>query len=432
MAFGESDQARPDTGARPRLFSPLFLLVTLATGAYFISVGALQPVLPRFVEGPLSGGDVEVGIVIGSFAFAAVLVRPLIGPIGDRRGRRVLIVAGAGVVALSVAGYVLADSLWLLLVLRFVSGIGEACFYVGAASVVNDLAPEERRGEAVSYFSLALYLGLTVGPLIGESVFEASRFDAAWLVAAASAGVAALLGLAVKDTRPDGAVYDGFRWFHPAGVLPGTVLAASIWGLGGFATFVPLYALELGLSGSRLVFVTFSGVVLLVRSLGARLPDLLGPGRAARMALSLQALGLTTMGLWRQSAGLFVGAFVFGLGQALSFPALMTMAIRAAKPTERSAVVGTFTAFFDISFGLGAVALGGVASIVGYEGAFLSATLVAIAGLAILAMRARRVNGVVGPVDSGMGEKGDAGAGSAADQVGDDEVGAPGSGSRVT
>lgn len=397
MAVGESVQARPNPDLRPRLFSPLFLLVTLATGAYFVSVGALQPVLPLFVEGPLGGQDVEVGVVIGSFAFAAVLARPLIGPLGDRRGRRLLIVAGASIVALSVAGYVFAESLWLLLLLRFVSGIGEACFYVGAASVVNDLAPEERRGEAVSYFSLALYLGLTVGPLLGESVFEASTFDATWLVAAASAGVAALLGVAIKDTRPEGEVHHGFRWFHPAGVLPGTVLAASIWGLGGFATFVPLYALDLGMSGSRLVFVTFSGVVLLVRSLGARLPDTLGPARAARMALTLQASGLTIMGLWREPVGLFVGAFVFGLGQALAFPALMTMAIRAAKPTERSAVVGTFTAFFDISFGLGAVALGGVASVLGYEGAFLSAALVAVGGLVMLWARARRAAPSEGP-----------------------------------
>ena len=371
----------------------MFLLVTLSTFAYFISVGALQPILPRFVEGPLGGGDVQVGIVIGAFAFSAVIIRPLVGPLGDRRGRRLLIVVGAGIVTLSVAGYVIADSLWVLLLLRFISGAGEACFYVGAASVINDLAPEERRGEAVSYFSLALYMGLTIGPFLGETTFEASTFDATWIVAALSAGVATLLGLAVRETRPEGSADDKFRWFHPAGVLPGMVLAASISGLGGFATFVPLYALSLGMSGSRLVFVTFSGVVLLVRSLGARLPDILGTARAARMALTLQATGLTIMGSWRQTPGLFAGAFVFGLGQALAFPALMTMAIRAARPTERSAVVGTFTAFFDLSFGIGAVALGAVASVFGYGGAFISAAFVALGGLAMLAVRARRANG---------------------------------------
>ncbi|HYN36372.1 MAG TPA: MFS transporter, partial [Actinomycetota bacterium] len=258
-----------------------------------------------------------------------------------------------------------------------------------------DLAPEERRGEALSYFSLALYLGLTIGPIIGESVFEAfDGFDAAWLVAALSAGIAALLGLIVPDTRPEGSHENEFRWFHPAGILPGTVLAASIWGLGGFATFIPLYALSLGMSGSRMVFVAFSVVVLLVRSLGARLPDVLGPARAARMALSLQATGLVIMGAWQEVFGLFVGVIVFGLGQALAFPALMTMAIRSAKPTERSAVVGTFTAFFDLSFGIGAVTLGAVSSVFGYGGAFISAAFVALGGLAMLAVRARRRNSV--------------------------------------
>lgn len=386
----EPPRVEEDKPSSARLLSPLFLLVMLSTLAYFISVGALQPTLPRFVEGPLGGGDVQVGLAIGAFAFSAVLIRPLVGPLGDRKGRRLLIVLGAGIVAISVAGYVFAESLWVLLALRLLSGAGEACFYVGAASVVNDLAPEERRGEAVSYFSLSLYLGLTVGPLIGESVFDASSFDAAWLVAAFSAGIAALLGIVVRDTRPEGQAGSGFRWFHPAGVLPGTVLAASIWGLGGFATFIPLYALSLGMSGSRLVFASFSIVVLLVRSLGARLPDILGVGRAARMALSLQATGLTIMGLWRDVPGLFVGAIVFGLGQALAFPALMTMAIRSAPPTERSAVVGTFTAFFDLSFGIGAVALGAVATLFGYGGAFLSAALVALGGLAMLAARARK------------------------------------------
>lgn len=395
MAADQSKRIEKSSATSQRVLTPLFLLIMLSTLAYFISVGALQPTLPRFVEGPLGGGDIQVGIAVGAFAFSAVLIRPIVGPIGDRRGRRLLMVLGAAIVAVSVAGYVLADSLWLLLVLRLMSGVGEACFYVGAASVVNDLAPEERRGEALSYFSLALYLGLTIGPLIGESVFEAfDGFDAAWLVAAMSAGIAALLGLIVPDTRPEGSHENEFRWFHPAGILPGTVLAASIWGLGGFATFIPLYALSLGMSGSRMVFVAFSVVVLLVRSLGARLPDVLGPARAARMALSLQATGLVVMGVWQEVLGLFVGAIVFGLGQALAFPALMTMAIRSAKPTERSAVVGTFTAFFDLSFGIGAVTLGAVSSVFGYGGAFISAAFVALGGLAMLAVRARRRDGV--------------------------------------
>jgi predicted MFS family arabinose efflux permease len=54
------------------------------------------------------------------------------------------------------------------------------------------------------------------------------------------------------------------------------------------------------------------------------------------------------------------------------------------------AVVGTFTAFFDLAYGLGAVSLGAVAAAVGYRGAFLTGAFVAGAGLVLLLVSERR------------------------------------------
>ncbi len=367
------------------MVGPVFLLIMLSTFAYFLSVGALVPTLPRFVEGPLGGGDVAVGIAIGVFSLAAVLFRPLVGRISDERGRRVLMVLGGAIVGLSVFAYLVADSLSLLLPLRFVSGLGEAAFYVGAASVINDLAPDERRGEALSYFSLALFGGLAVGPIIGESVLGPGGFEAAWIVAGAAALLAGALGLPVPDTRPAGIEPAGKgQLVHRAGLVPGVVLASNIWGLAGFTTFVPLYALDLGLSGSRMVFAVYSVIVLLIRSVGARIPDRFGARTTVRIALSTTAFGFLVMSLWAEPVGLFVGAGLFALGHSLVFPALMTMAIGSAPASERGAVVGTFTAFFDLAFGLGAVTLGAVAALVGYRGLFLTAAVIALGGLSVL------------------------------------------------
>lgn len=388
--------------ARPRLVTPTFLVITIATFAYFMAVGALIPTLPRFIEGPLRGTSISVGLGVGAFAVSAVLMRPFIGSLGDRRGRRILMLGGAGIVAASIVGYAFVSSLWLLIVLRIATGAGEAAFYVGAASGINDLAPDERRGEALSYFSLALYSGLAAGPIVGETALESGGFDTTWLLAAAFAAVAALLTIRIPDTRPEldeppAAVTR--RFVHPAGLKPGTILAASIWGLAGFSAFVPLYALEIGMSGSRAVFFTYSAIVLGIRSFGARLPDIFGPRKAATAALTCSAGGLLIIGLWAEPAGLFAGAILFGVGQALLFPALMTIAIRGAKPSERGAVVGTFTAFFDLAFGLGSVSLGVVAAALGYRGLFLSAAGVAVAGLALMqsyVRRARRVAEEIG------------------------------------
>ena len=382
------DQLRPkSTGnaSRPRLVGPVFLLIMLSTFAYFVSVGALVPTLPRFVEGVLGGGDVAVGLAIGVFSLAAVLFRPLVGRVSDERGRRVLMVAGGLIVGVSVIAYLVADSLAVLLPLRFVSGLGEAAFYVGAASVINDLAPDERRGEALSYFSLALFGGLGIGPVIGEGVLGPGGFEAAWVVAGIAALLAGVLGLPVPDTRPtDIAPAERRKVVHRAGLVPGVVLASNIWGLAGFTTFVPLYALQLGMSGSRLVFLVYSVIVLLIRSIGARIPDQFGARTTVRVALSITAAGFVVMSLWAHPLGLYVGAALFALGHSLVFPALMTMAIGSAPASERGAVVGTFTAFFDLAFGLGAVTLGGVAAAIGYRGLFFTAAVIAIGGMSVL------------------------------------------------
>ena len=388
-----ADERLDQSAPKPRLVTPTFLLITLSTFAYFVSIGMLLPTLPRFVEDELGGSSVSVGLAIGAFALSAVAFRPFIGRVGDRRGRRLLMIGGAGVVGLSIALYPLATSLVPLLLLRLLTGAGEAAFYVGAASAINDLAPDERRGEALSYFSLALYSGLAVGPVLGELLLDGSHFTTVYLVSAVFAAIAVIIGLRVPDTRPKelaGDAPEGGKIIHKAGLLPGTILATSIWGLSGFTTFIPLYALDIGMSGSKLVFATYSAVVLAIRSLGARLPDILGPRRAATSALSCTTVGLLIVGLWNEPVGLFVGAIVFGIGQALAFPALMTLAISGTKPSERGAVVGTFTAFFDLAFGLGALSLGAVAAVLGYRGLFVTAAGVSAAGIVLLSFYARR------------------------------------------
>lgn len=367
---------------------PLFLLIMLSTFAYFVSVGALIPTLPRFIEGPLDGSDVAVGLGIGMFSLSAVLARPFVGQVGDRRGRRILMVAGGLLVGLGTLAYVVADALVPLLVLRFISGAGEAAFYVGAASVINDLAPDERRGEALSYFSLALYAGLAVGPVLGETVMQGATFDAAWIVSGAAALLATLLVLRLPDTRPE---YNGDRKptkrgriVHPAGVIPGFILATAIIGLSGFSAFVPLYTLSIGMTGSRMVFVLNSVVVLTVRFFGARIPDRLGARTTVRFGLTTNVVGFALIALWAEPIGLYLGTIMFALGHSLVFPALMTMAVDAAPSHERGAVVGTFTAFFDLAFGGGAVALGVVANLFGYGGVFVTSSLVALGGLVLL------------------------------------------------
>jgi MFS family permease len=352
-----------------------------------MAVGMLIPVVPQYVKGPLGGGNVGVGVAVGSLFVGAVLLRPYAGRVGDRFGRRVLIIGGALIVAVTTAFYGAVDALPYLVLIRLLSGIGEAAFFVGAATMITDLAPEHRRGEAVSYWSVAVYGGLAFGPALGETVLGDDRFITAWAVSASLALLAAVLGTITVETSRGVPPEPPGKLLHRAALAPGSVLFLGLIGLAGFTAFVPLYVRELDLGGADWIFLLYGGLILCVRIVGARLPDILGGRVAATIALSCGAAGLTLMAGWRSVAGLVLGTAVFAAGMSLLYPALMLLALTAVPEHERGSVVGTFSSFFDLSQGLGALILGGVAALAGYRGAFAGGAVAAAAGVVLLQLR---------------------------------------------
>ena len=174
------------------------------------------------------------------------------------------------------------------------------------------------------------------------------------------------------------------KLLHRAALAPGVVLFLGLIGLAGFTAFVPLYVRELDLGGADTLFLLYGGLILCVRIVGARLPDILGGRRAATIALTCGAVGLAVMAAWPSVAGLVVGTAVFAAGMSLLYPALLVLALTAVPDNERGSVVGTFSSFFDLSQGLGALILGGVAALSGYRGAFAGGAIAAGVGVVLL------------------------------------------------
>jgi MFS family permease len=371
---------------RDRVVTKPFVLTMLPEFALCLSIGMLLAVVPVYANDELGVGSFGVALAVAAVSPMVLVCQPLAGRFGDRRGRKLLVVAGGVVAALSVASYVVADSLALLVLLRLLTGVGEAMALVGAATIVTDLAPERRRGEALSLFSLGLWGGLALGPLLGELVLGSDRFDAVWLVAATCCTAAGLIGLTLPETAPsrgDAAVLGG-PLVHPAAIGPGLVLTLAVLGFAGLGTFGALYARDLGLDGAGSVFLVFSAVVVATRVVARKVPDRLGPRRTSRVALALIAAGLLTIGLWSVPAGLFAGTVVVAFGHALAFPSLMTLAVNAGPASERSSVVGTFSAFTELGFLVGALTLGAVASSVGYDGLFVVCAVGPLLGVLLL------------------------------------------------
>ncbi len=352
-----------------RLVTPRFLLITVAGLAYFVALGMLFPVLPRYVEDELGGGAVAVGLSVGAFGLSSAVLRPVLGAWGDRRGRRFLIMLGGLAAAVAIAGNVVATTVTMVVAFRLATGVGEAAMFVGVASAIQDLAPPQRRAEAASYFSISVYAGLAVGPLLGELLQEQVSFDAVWLVAAASAATAGTLGWwAPSEVDPD--ARRPTRFLHPAALRPGSVMGVNLLAYAGFLAFIALYADEVGIGRTGLVFALFATLVVGVRLFAARVPDRMGPIATTTMAGIVSASGLVGLAVWNEPTGVFVGTAVYAIGQAFMFPALFAVAVDAAPPAQRSHAIATFSVFFDLAVGTGGFLAGAVVAFGGIRSAF--------------------------------------------------------------
>ncbi len=377
-------------GDTARLLTMPFVLIVASGLAYFLALAMLNPVIPVYIDGTLHGGGIQVGVGVGAFAFGAVLLRPFAGRIGDRIGRRVLLLGGALIVAIATAGYGLVASLWWLTATRFIAGIGEAAFFVGAATMITDLGPEERRGEAVSYWSVAVYGGLAFGPYLGEVVLgpkHHERFGAAWHISAGLALLAVAIGWFTREVPGQSAPDDGGpqHLLHRRALGPGTVLFLGLVALAGWQSFVKLYARDvLHHDAVRSVFLVYGVVILLIRIFGARLPDRLGARVSCSGALVFACVGMSVIAASRTMPGLYLGTAIFAIGMSLLYPALLVMALEGVPPHERGSVVGTFSSFFDLSQGLGAAICGGIQGAFGYSSMFWTGALLAVGGLVVM------------------------------------------------
>ena len=382
---------------RPTLLAPRFVALVSGVTLYFLGLNMTLSVLPLFVEGELGGTDAQVGIAVSSFGLAAACIRPIIGPLGDRHGRQRLIVSGAIVAGLATIATATATSLGMVIAFRALAGLGEAAVFVGAASAAQDLATDERRGEAASYFSLAIYSSLFLGPPLGEWISETFGTDTAWVLAgglavvAASSGIVAPGAPAEPPPKPERRVL-----LHRAALRPGAVLFLGLLGYTGFLAFAALHAEEVGIANTGTVFTVFALVIIFLRIFAAKLPDQLGPIRTSRISLSCGAIGLAVLAVWTEPVGVYVGAAILAVAQSFLFPALFALVVDDAPDAERSHAISTLSMFFDLAFGLGGPVIGLVSDTFDRSTAFAVSAGIATFALAMCG----RILGDVAPSTS--------------------------------
>jgi MFS family permease len=389
-----------------RPFMPVFLGLFLS----LLTVGASLAVLPFYVVRRLGGGPVEVGVVVAAIAVTSILARPTAGRLGDRRGYKPVMLAGALLCAAAGAGYLVVDlvpalpgpPVAALLAVRLLHGVGEATVCTGGVAWLVSLSPPERRGRIVGLYGVYMWLGITLGASAG-GLLVVRGYPPVWLFCVATPLVGAVL-VALKRPPVQGPPPAGRAGLFPRVVwLPGIAMTLGGLGYAALAGFGALYLDERGIAGGGLVFGAFGTTYIGVRLLLGNLPDRRGGAPVAFWSGLVEVAGLLLVAYGRDLPTTLAGAAVAGAGLSLLFPALALLVIRRTPAERQGGAVGAFTSFWDLGIAVGPPLTGALRDRGSYPLAF-AVMAVAAALTSLLAVvrgrsdrRAARAAGGVAP-----------------------------------
>jgi len=375
----------------------VIILLTGLTGITPLSIDMPLASLPSLAAAfgePEARAQLVVGVFLAGFALAQLVL----GPVSDRFGRRPVLLAGLGVYAGVGFACMHAESLEVLLPLRFVQGVAACAGPVVARAVVADIYEGKAAQRAMSIVTAGMGLAPIVAPMIGGVLLTWFDWTAVFLTLGLTgvlllSMVLVLLGETQAHRDPN-----AFRLIR---------ILLNYWDMLGNRTFMS-FALPSMLSGGALFsFIAAAPFVLIGQlghapamfgvffamvmvgfisgaSLSARISQWRTPAQMVRLGTGVMALGGVAM----------VAAGFSGIAHAMALVLPMAVVMLGTGLMRPNSIAGAMANFRDragaASALLGFMQMGGgvLAGVAGavfaLEAVTLAPTAFTIAGFALL------------------------------------------------
>ncbi|MGO4348784.1 MFS transporter [Paenibacillus sp. MCAF9] len=372
-----------------RLWTKSFILMTIGNLFLFNAFYMLYPTLPLFIK-QLGGNESQVGLAMGAFMLSAVILRPLVGGLLDRFGRRPFIIWGLILFILAMYLYNWVGGIAVLLGLRILHGMSWAVSTTATMTAITDMIPSTRRGEGMGWFSTSMTLAMAIGPMFGIWVAQNRSYSDLFLIAVVLAAGALFLMLGAKMPFQPKAGPRKIELFEKS-VLP---VAASVFFLfiayGGITTFVPLFAESIQVN-SGAFFLAFAATLALSRPISGKLSDRYGEIFVIVPALVITIGALIVLSLSSGLMGVLLSAILYGIGFGSAQPALQAATIRLAHPNRIGVANASISTANDLGIGLGAIMLGSVSQYASYKVLFIVSALSVAISLILFTLFAKRL-----------------------------------------
>lgn len=320
-------------------------LVVCVFGSFttLIAMTLMLPFLPLYVEELGVSGHAAIvqwsGIAFGATFFSAALIAPVWGRLGDRYGRKPMLIRASLGMAVTMSLIGLSHNIWELTGLRLLAGFAGG-YSSGSTILIAIQTPRERSAWALGILSSGIMAGSLVGPLVGGSLppligIRATFFLAGGMIFIAFLATAFFLKEAPRDKhahrlRPRG------RWAEVERKdIVVAMLATGLLLMFANMSIEPIITVYVGTLVADPTAVTFvSGLVMSAAALGS----ILSASRLGRMADRVGPSTVIVIALAVSAALLIPQAFVTAAWQLIVLRFLMGLALGGLLPCVASVI----------------------------------------------------------------------------------------------
>ena len=278
----------------------------------------------------------------------------------------------------------LAGVLTLFVMLRIAHGLAFGMVTVAGNTIVIDITPSSRRGEAVGYYGLMNNTAMRFGPMTGLFMHDAYSFETIFLCSFI-AGILGFIAACLVKTPPKQSVkrepLSLDRFVLIKGIPAGIALLLLSIPYGMTSTYIAMYAKEIGITLSSGLFFTFMAVGMAVsRMFSGRQVDKGRITQVITLGLYLVSICFFFLAgcdkLMKISPELtevlfFIIALLLGVGFGTMFPAFNTLFVNLAPNSQRGTATSTYLTSWDVGIGIGLTAGGYIAQLTSFDMAYL-------------------------------------------------------------
>lgn len=339
------------------------------------------PLLPLFAR-ELGAGPALIGLVMGASTLTGVVLKLPAGALSDMFGRGRLLIAGAFVFAGLPFTYLVASTLVVLILLRFVHGSATAIFGPVASASLSDIAPASKRGTWLSTYSTAQGTGQALGPIVAGYLIAAGRFDLAFIASGLIGLGAPMIVAGWPTARPRSTNRAPWQQFKqgiaevgrdPLVLVTSGAHAAQFVLNGMLNAFLPLYGREvLGLTVTELgwLFGLQTVTTLAVRPAIGFVSDRVGRRLVIVTGLSVCSGAVLLISVINDLTTIAAAILTYAAGVATTTAATSAYITDITRRARYGAAHGVFGTIYDMGDALGPIAAGVLVAMVGYARMF--------------------------------------------------------------